>query len=323
MPSCSPPRFFEPNLWRRIALLFLVGAAPVAPFSAQAAVFGEHSSQASAFDDRVPIGTAEWNSAGVGDWVRGGGTIHCDGRQRGSAMILDTRAFGAQPNGLVLATAAHVLYDLESGTRFESCAFHYLGLSQLPGYRGQIDLSSASMGGFDPRTPHHTNAFGQGDWAFLHVPEGISAANAQAGVIPIHWAELSPEEQAKHQLNLLSWSERHGAMSISLDCKVTSSGRGDLGGGEWPGQLLDNCDSGQGASGGGLVASFEGHGWLIGVRTGTHYDGTTFPLQKYPYGPPPGSPWDARTNTNFARAIDAETIEALRQFLEDLGNRSR
>jgi hypothetical protein len=305
-------------LFRTIRILwFALWVSLLVHGVAWAAVFGEGPLSEAEPDDRIPMGSAEWNSLGVGDWIMGGGTIHCDGRRRGSAVIVETGSVGPDPGGLILATAAHVFFDLETGRRFEDCMFHYLGLSALPSYSAAIDLSTAYLGDFDPTASRSEKMFGQGDWAFVHTAV-VPAVAAHVRLRLLDWSRLSAEERSGYRLGFLAWSAPHDTMSVIPDCRVTESSVGDLGGGGWPGQLLDNCDSGPGASGGGLVAVRDGVGWLVGVRSGSHYDGVAYPLQQFPDGPPDGSPWGADSNTNFARAVDGVMLEALGVFLERL-----
>jgi len=240
--------------------------------------------------------------------------VHCDGRNRGTAMVLDTTGLGPPPAGLVLLTAAHVLLDLETARPFEQCQFHYMGLDQLPGYQADIDLKTAMRGRFDARAPRDSLEFGREDWAFLHVPGPIPGAAPDGRVRPTPFAELSAAEPSPHY-QLVGFSRRDAGMAVSLDCAVLESGPGDLGGGAWPGQLLDDCDSGQGASGGGLVASLGDRHYLVGIRTGAHWDEQVYPAQLFPAGPPDGALWDVNSNTNFGRAVDAALLGGLGVFL--------
>lgn len=98
------------------------------------------------------------------------------------------------------------------------------------------------------------------------------------------------------------------------------SARGDLGGGAWKGQLLDNCDSADGASGGGIVAVIDGQQYLVGIRNGSHWSEDVFPRKGFPDGPPDGSVWSRHANTNFARSIDSELIFELKKFLNLIEN---
>ncbi len=92
----------------------------------------------------------------------------------------------------------------------------------------------------------------------------------------------------------------------------------DIGGGAWQGQLLDDCDSGDGASGGGIVAVIEQNYILIGIRNGSHWSRKAYPDDGYPTGPPPGSVWNRHSNSNFGRAIDAYLLHEIGYFIQKL-----
>lgn len=277
-------------------------------------VFGDGLAKNGPEDDRVVYASKRWRELRLDDWASAIGTIHCEGRLRGSAIIINTQGFGVSPPGLVLSTAAHVLYDLDSKKTFSSCAFHYLGLDSLPGYQAQIDLHSAQLGMFSPHASREDDTFGEGDWALLHVPSGIPAAVSVDGIRPKPFAQFAENGESGHsQVGLLAWSDIHEALAISLNCTATLSGPGDIGGGHWAGQILDNCDSGEGASGGGLISMQAGTPFLVGVRTGTHWR-----EREFPDGPAQGAQWDVLSHTNFCRAIDEQLMDRLRQFVMTL-----
>ena len=297
--------------------LLLKNARPAvnASWVQSVSVFGDGLAKNGPEDDRVVYASKRWRELGLDDWASATGTIHCEGRLRGSATIINTQGFGTSPPGLVLSTAAHVLYDLDSKTPFSSCAFHYLGLDSLPGYQGQIDLSSAMLGMFSPHDSTEDDTFGEGDWALLHVPSGIPAAVSVDGIKLKPFAQFTENGASENtQVGLLAWSDTHDALAFSLNCTATPSSPGDIGGGRWEGQILDNCDSGQGASGGGLISMQAGQPFLVGMRTGTHWQG-----REFPEGPAEGAQWDVLTHTNFCRAIDEHVMDRLRQFLARLG----
>jgi hypothetical protein len=289
--------------------------------SADAGVFGDGDASNGDEDSRIALASPEWGEQGPGAWSRSAGTVHCDGRNRGTAMVLDTTGLGPQPTGLVLMTAAHVLLDLETARPFEHCQFHYMGLDQLPGYQADIDLGTVARGRFDARSPRDSLAFGREDWAFLYVPGPIPGAAPDGRIRPQAHAVLAADDPAPNY-HLIGFSRRDRAMVVSLDCAVVESNAADLGGGAWPGHLLDDCDSGQGASGGGLVASVDGRHFLVGIRTGAHWDEHIYPAQLFPTGPPAGAVWDVRSNTNFSRAVDAALLVSLSAFLEELAGAS-
>ena len=262
-------------------------------------VFGDGDPYNGVEDSREPVMGGHM-PAGLGP---NAGSLKCDGKVRGTAMVVDTREMAPGLPGVVLATAAHVLYDLEAQQRFRRCDFHFMALGALTGYRARVDLDRSRLGEFDPARATSEAGFGEGDWAFDFT--GSGAFRESGG-----------------EIKLVALDTASGTISLSSDCSVVESGAGDLGGGAWPGQLLDDCDSGGGASGGGIVAVLEGQPYLVGIRTGSHWSGQVFPAGDYPAGPPDGSLWDPHYNTNFARALDQRLLEELRDFLDGLRSSS-
>lgn len=298
-----------------LACLALGLAAPGAWL--QASIFGDGDPGNGVEDSRIDMGSPAWHDHSRQPWNMGAGTIHCEGRNRGSAMIVDTREFGELGEGLILTTSAHVLYDLESGRRFERCRFHYMGLDQLPGYQGDIDLARSRLGDFDPSGARDQPGFGKEDWALLYVSGIVPGVSGSGRVRLRPYARLA-DESAQPVYQFIAYSAVARGMTISTACRVVESNGGDLGGGGWAGHLLDDCDSEGGASGGGLVASIGAEHYLVGIRSGAHWDAATFPQSRFPAGPPDGSSWDVHSNTNFSRAIDEELMRNLRLMVYEL-----
>ena len=281
----------------------------------QVNVFGDGNPANGTEDNRIDMSSPEWNSNGRWPWNMGAGTIHCDGKMRGSAMIVDTREFAAAGTGLILATSAHVLYDLHRQRRFGACQFHYMALDHLPGYRANIDFKRSRMGDFDPSSVSNSPLFGKGDWAFLYVSGPIPGISDTGNVRLRSFHSTLNATNGPVRYQFIAYSPATDSIVISTQCEVRESASGDLGGGSWRGQLLDNCDSEGGASGGGLVATAAGNHYLVGIRSGAHWDSESFPQRQFPNGPPDGARWDVNKNTNFSRAIDGELIDALRSLL--------
>ncbi len=248
------------------------------------------------------------------------GTVVCDEKTRGTAMVVDTREYAPGLEGVILLTAAHVIYDLDKNRRFRKCAFHFMALSELPGYKARIDLGLVKQGDFDPREEITGTGFGEGDWVFLYVPKPWKNFSPDQAIALREFSFLQTEsfQQSGGEFGLLAFSSADGAISLSRNCMVIESRDDDLGGGEWEGQLLDDCDSAGGASGGGIIAVLDGRQYLIGIRSGSHWDGQVFPVTEYPEGPPDGSLWNRHSNTNFGRAIDARMIRDLIGFVHGL-----
>jgi hypothetical protein len=285
-------------------------------------IFGDGNPSNGNEDNRIDMSSPAWNHELRRPWNMGAGTIYCDGMNRGSAMIVDTREFGRLEQGLIVATSAHVLYDLERRRRFSNCEFHYMAVDSLPGYQAPVSFSQSRLGRFDPSSPRDHAIFGREDWAFLYVRDPIPGVSI-AGRIPLRpYRETQVTDSQAVHYQFIAYNPGADAITISTACQVKESEPGDLGGGSWPGQLLDDCDSEGGASGGGLVASFEGGHYLVGIRSGSHWDGHRYPGTEYPDGPPAGEAWDVLSNTNFSRAIDTELIGELRSMLNELTDRS-
>ncbi len=283
-------------------------------------IFGDGNPANGVEDDRRQIFDRHRERGNGTTQGLGVGTIKCDGRIRGTAMVLNTRQFAPALDGAVLISAAHVLYDLKKKRPFKRCDFHYLALGEISRYRARIDLGQVRTGGFDPSKATDSKSFGVGDWAFLYVPRPwrgfrmAEAIQAQALSFP----ELEAFRQSGGELRLIAYDAVSRAISISGNCTVIESQHDDLGGGAWKGQLLDNCDSGGGASGGGIVAVLKGKQVLVGIRSGSHWSEEVFPVKKYPAGPPAGSLWDRKANTNFGRAIDTHLLRELELFSRKL-----
>jgi hypothetical protein len=306
-------------------LVIAIGLMAIAVFGQGAqrvpvTVFGDGDPYNGIEDSREPV---------MGGRVAGAlrpnaGALKCDGAVRGTAMVLDTSELAPALQGVVLATAAHVLYDLDEKHRFERCDFDFMALGALPGYRARVDLDRSRLGDFDPARAMAEVGFGEGDWAYLYVPEPWRKYRPEES-LPVRGFSFTRSEeflQSGGEIQLVALDAASGTISLSRDCSVVESGGDDLGGGAWPGQLLDDCDSGGGASGGGIVAVLEGRPWLVGIRTGSHWSGQVFPAGDYPAGPPDGSLWDPRYNTNFARAVDARLLGELEDFARSLEQES-
>ncbi|NIP18669.1 MAG: hypothetical protein GWM87_11285, partial [Xanthomonadales bacterium] len=176
-----------------------------------------------------------------------------------------------------------------------------------------------ARGDFDAFSPRDDTLFGREDWAFLYVPEPAGIAPHGGGLRPRSFAALHRQPGgASVDYTLLGYSAAHGGVTLSMGCRVVESRSGDLGGGAWTGQLLDDCDSGEGASGGALVAETKDGPFLVAIRTGAHWDEATFPGERFPAGPPDGEIWSVDSNTNFSRAIDREMLDALARLIREI-----
>jgi len=276
-------------------------------------IFGDGNPLNGVEDDRKPV------KAGALPENRdmNAGTITCDGKFRGTAMVVDTRELAPALSGVVLMSAAHVLYDLEKKRRFRRCQFHFMG---YPGarYRSNIDFNKIRTGDFDPLQVTTKVEFGEGDWAFLYLPRPWKTYHPAQSLRLREFAFEHGEsyQQSGGEFGLFAYDTQAGTVTRSTNCTVVESKGDDLGGGAWKGQLLDDCDSLNGASGGGIVAIMDQQYFLIGIRNGSHWSQTVYPADQHPSGPPDGSVWDRRSNTNFGRAIDAHLLREMRIFVQ-------
>lgn len=279
-------------------------------------IFGDGDPSNGVEDDRQQLLGGRRRGVSLADQRMSAGTVMCDGKIRGTAMVLDTREFAPALKGAVLVSAAHILYDLDQNKPFRRCEFHFLALGELRRYHAKIDLQRLKMGKYDPRQATAGHDFGEGDWVFMYVPKpwhGFDPAEALVpGIFP--FVNMEAFQQSGGELRLISFNAEAGVISVSGHCHVVESNRGDLGGGTWKGQLLDDCDSAGGSSGGGIVAVTQGQQRLIGIRNGSHWSAQVFPAEQYPLGPPDGASWDRSANTNFARAIDSSLLRELKKY---------
>lgn len=281
-------------------------------------VFGDGDPRNGVEDDRRELNSRQTPGRPLDRWRNSAGTIQCDGRNRGSAMILDVGHYAADVPGTFLATAAHVLVDLDTGRDFANCEFHFLALGQVPGNQQGIDRHWVRAGPFLPRADAREPAFGQHDWAFIWLPPGDKEPTAVGRIRPAAYEAVLAAAGSRVDFLLVAFDRSAGALGVSAPCTVVHSTPEDLGGGAWRGHLLDDCDSGDGASGGGLVVDAGTEQVLVGIRAGAHWSPATYPRDRFPSGPPAGSPWDVRQNTNFARAIDAEMLDTLRELVSEV-----
>lgn len=248
------------------------------------------------------------------------GTIKCAGKIRGSAMVINTRVFAPVLKGAMLVTAAHVFYDLQKKRRFRRCEFQYPARGRLDGYRVRIRPDHVKMGRFDPMQTTTGLKFGEGDWAFVYIAEPWKSFRPDEGFNLRRFSNIEMEslQQSGGDIRIIAYDSSARAMSESSSCMVFESNSDDLGGGTWQGQLLDDCDSADGASGGGIVARVDQEQYVIGIRSGSHWSEKMYPAGEFPTGPPEGAVWNRQTNTNFARAIDDHVLNELEKFVTSL-----
>jgi len=310
--------FFSP--WLAAILM----TAAVSPLSAQTVravpvnIFGDGNPLNGVEDSRRPVTTVQSNRRSPGGQKENAGTISCDRKFRGTAMVVDTREFAPGLEGVVLATAAHVLYNLDRNKLFRRCKFYFMGRKRDAGYQARINLKKVRMGDFDPNHATGGIEFGEGDWAFVYLRKPWKKFNPDQSIRlrEFSFSQAGSYRQSGGEFRLLAFDSSAGVISESRNCMVVESSSDDLGGGSWKGQLLDDCDSADGASGGGIIAVLNQQHYLIGIRNGSHWNEQIYPADRFPEGPPDGSAWDRRSNTNFGRAIDTHLLHEINDLIQ-------
>jgi hypothetical protein len=282
--------------------------------AAVAGVFGDGDPSNGDEDDRRTLSEGA-EVAGLSDWYQSGGTIFCDGAVRGSATLVDLSAFTPRRDGAVIATSAHVLMDLQTGRSWTSCEYRHQGLGELPGYRVSLQERFTVKGSFDlqkkPGEPDNVHS----DWAFVWLgPEWSMPAGAQGLAL----ADVHQAADGRGLLGALAWDPKRAQLTLAAGCRAVLSRAEDLSGDDAGRQLLDDCDSGTGSSGGALILAHQEGPRLVGIRAGQHWDVERWPLEHFPEGPPTGHRWDPSSFTNYARAVDGDLLLMLRQWWSDL-----
>lgn len=322
MSGNSKPVMRMLALWLLGCGLHTATAMPVAAdvFPIPVNIFGDGDPLNGVEDDRAPLLAGPSADSPMNDRHLNAGTIVCDGKVRGTAMVVDTREYAADFSGAVLLSAAHVFYDLERKRLFRHCEFDFMGWRHAAGYRARIDLDNARMGDFDPDRTTDRVEFGQGDWAFVYLRKAWKNYRPEQSLRlrAFAFAGSEPFQQLGGGFRLVAFDSSAGVITESANCTVVESEPGDLGGGAWEGQLLDDCDSADGASGGGIVAILDQQFYLIGIRSGSHWSDLVYPVERFPSGPPDGAIWDRRLNTNFGRAVDARLLGEMQALVQSL-----
>ena len=128
-------------------LLLAMAAFMALPLSAQSFsetrvnIFGDGDPSNGVEDNREQVLGGRRRGVSLADQRMNAGTLKCDGKIRGTAMVIDTREIAPDLKGVVLVSAAHVLFDLEQGKRYKRCDFHFLALSELARYRVKVDMT--------------------------------------------------------------------------------------------------------------------------------------------------------------------------------------
>ena len=185
-------------------------------------IFGDGDPTNGVEDSRQQLAGGRLKRGSLADQRVGAGTIKCDGKIRGTAMVIDTREFAPGLKGAVLASAAHVLYDLDRKQRFKRCEFQFLALERSRRYRAKIDLRQLRMGTYDPNRATNGLEFGEGDWVFMYVPRPWKGFNPAEALVPsaFSFANLESFQQSGGEIRLIAFDSFASAISVSRHCRV-------------------------------------------------------------------------------------------------------
>jgi hypothetical protein len=213
------------------------------------------------------------------------GTIHCDGRLRGSGSHIQLPAEYGPNSRTIVLTAAHILYHPRTGTAYKNCFY-------LP--QGKR-LSKVAFG---PVSEHHYDPLSSdkvlqasNDLVFVALNSSLS----NDGV------KLQIDNLRSHWLMLLGYNGEQENISLSDDCHQFQSHQFAS-----DSLLFHDCDADSGASGGAIIDPQSGA--LVAIHGGTLLlDDASSELA--------GIPADADVIINQGRKIDGDTLDQLRRFI--------
>jgi hypothetical protein len=236
--------------------------------------------------------------------VKAVGTIFCDGGLRGTGTHIALNGKGeeqsAEQNLSIIVTAAHVLFDPNSGEPFQQCS-----------YRPENNrLKSVPFGKVSAHTyqPLSQDKMRQSETDIVFV---ALVRNLYQQRLPL--AIESAVEQPEAQLQLLGYNSDKESINLSTNCQSYSSKqfRSEY-------LLLHNCDARSGASGGPLL--FETKNGLgtriVGIHGGT--------LSSAALSSPPlssdrekiaGAKVSPESWINQARKVDRKLLDQLQNFI--------
>ena len=255
---------------------------------AQGAIFG---------DGDLANGIEDGRTSAPGYLLEAVGTIFCDGGLRGTGTHIDTGMAAGNNQPAIIVTAAHVLFDANTGEPFTSCSYRPENkrLRSVP----FAQISSHSY------QPLISDKLRQSESDIVFV--ALQRKPYQKGL------RLAPPE-THTDLLLLGYNGETERIDVSADCQIFSSANFNS-----KYLLLHNCDAEKGASGGPLLkaGSDQKHSnsqnEVVAVHGGT--------LTSAGHGAP-GAIVQPERWINQARRIDLAILRRLQEFLAYLGRGS-
>jgi len=254
-------------------------------------LFASQLSQGAIFGDGNQANGPEDNRTSAPKYLLGGvGTVFCDGALRGTATQIQTGAMSFKRAPSIIVTAAHVLFNADSGKPFTDCRYQPKNKRLMAVPFGEISTHSYQ--------PVDGNKLRQSvtDIVFVALQHRLYDTGFTLS------SSASSEE-----LLLLGYNESTENIDLSHSCRQYQSqifNSTEL--------LLHDCDSTAGASGGPVFAVAHGDNrdrknyQVIAVHGGT--------LASIDQAVP-GAKADAEQWINQARKIDLITLDRLKTFL--------
>ena len=290
---------------KRFSCVALLGLSLLLPSLAQAAIFGDGNPENGIEDQRLIL-SPEQQSQAESNAMAAVGTIMCDGGLRGTATHIQSPATDTDQS--IIVTAAHILFDVKSGKRYDSCSY-------LPKNKrlSAISFKTISEHSFNPRNSNKI-AQSENDIVFvalnrvLHQPALLLSESRSIG---------------GGKLSLLGYNSSQNHLTESTDCKQYRSIQFTS-----EKLLLHDCDARSGASGGPLILRSDNDqpAKLIAVHGGTLLIKTLLidgmDKAESHSARRDGSVVDPERWINQARRVDRAVLERLRRFVAYLAKGS-
>ena len=233
------------------------------------------------------------------------GTIVCDKKIRGSAAHIDLPAL-KYPEKSVLISAAHILFDKETGQAFSGCQYRPQN-KRLSG----VDIALSSPTNYDVANSNKI-AQAENDVIFLMLDSPL-----QQPALELSQQSGNKQGDSQSQLALVAYNVDQDRITRSDVCSAKKSIQPLS-----KKLLLHDCDAKAGTSGGAIVDIRNGkivaiHGGALvfdpqSLEGGADNDRTL--LERYQV------PTDKLTNQG--RLVDVEVISDLQTFIDSIGKHS-
>jgi hypothetical protein len=234
------------------------------------------------------------------------GTIFCDGGLRGTAthiaFTMNGKEQTAEQSLSIIVTAAHVLFDPNSGEPFQRCSYRPENkrLKSVP-------FAQVSAHTYQPLSEDKMRQ-SETDIVFVALQRNLHQKR-----LPLAIEAAAEEPEA--QLGLLGYNSDKESIDLSTNCQSYSSYNFSS-----KYLLLHNCDAQSGASGGPLL--FKGKSGLGAQIVAIHGGTLSSPPLSGPKERVAGAKVSPESWINQARKVDQKLLDQLQRFIAYLGKGS-